>query len=213
MPTVRRARLKKLEQIIERGWTSVVEMGQALREIRDDGLYLELDGGLTFEQYVKSRWAMVSSAAYNHIDAAEIAEAVSSIEETPILNLAVSRELAPLLRDGGPKRVAEAWKKVSKAYSGQRPPTALEVHRILVAEGYRQRAIGPSSGKVNRSIRLGQVGDKVVAAENRLNWFVAKELGDKPLSARDRARAERYADTLEAMVEALRTIAAGEVPE
>jgi hypothetical protein len=207
MPATRRTRLKQLEQVIEKGWSSVVAVGQALREIRDDGLYLELDEGLTFEQYVKSRWAMVSSAAYNHIDAAEIAEAVSSIEETPILNLAVSRELAPLLRDGGSKRVAEAWKKISKVYEGQRPPTALEVHRVLVSEGYRPKPGRATGGPVNARILLGQFGDKLIAAERRFEWFVKHDINGRKVGASTRKLAASYADRCERLAQELRDFA------
>jgi hypothetical protein len=207
MPTDRRQRLKQLEAVIAAGWERVVEVGRALREIRDEGLYLELDEGLTFEQYVKSRWTLSKARAYQYLDAAEIAGATSTIVDVPILTEGVARELAPLLRAGGPERVAEAWSKVADRYRGQQPPTAREVHRALVEDGYRERQIGPSSGRVNRRIKLGQFGDKLVAAEKRLDFFVARELGDRPLGKSDQELAAGYADRCAAMAARLRELA------
>lgn len=213
MPNQRRARLKELEVVIASGFDQAVEAGRALLEIRDSRLYIDV-GASTFEQYCRGRWSMVVSHAYRQIDAAQIADAISPLGEiTPINSEKVGRELAPLLRAGGPKLVAEAWAKVSERYRDQRPPTAVEVHHVLVEEGYRERTIGPSSGKVNRRIRLGQFGDKLIAAEKRLNWFATKELGDTPLAVRDRQLADSYAEKCEALAKVLRALAAGEVPE
>lgn len=206
MPTERRSRLKELEVVIAAGWERVVEVGRALREIRDEGLYLELGEGLTFEQYVKSRWALSKPSAYRYLDAAGIDEATSPIGDVPILNESVARELAPLLRSGGTKVVAEAWSKVGDRFRGQRPPTAREVHQVLVEEGYRERPFSASSGKLNRRIRLGQFGDKLVAADKRLDWFIAKELGDKPLGKAEQKLAADYADRCLAMAERLREL-------
>jgi hypothetical protein len=213
MPDARRRRLKELETVIASGWGEVVRVGQALQEISEDGLYLEV-GAQTFEGYCRSRWSFAARTAYQYIDAVQVDEAVRAIARNTTINTEfVARELAPLLRRGGKPLVAEAWSKVADRFDGQRAPTAREVHEVLVEEGYRQRVIGPASGKVNRRIRLGQFGDKLIAAEKRLNWFATHELGDKPLAKRDRDLAARYADKLEAMAELLRTIAAGEVLE
>lgn len=211
-PVLRRERLKELEGVIARGWDHVVEVGRALREIRDEGLYLELGEGLTFEQYCRSRWSVAARTAYQQIDAVDIDEAVRAVARNmPINTEFVGRELAPLLRIGGKPLVAEAWTKVTDRFEGQRPPTAREVHQVLVEEGYRQRVIGPSSGKVNRSIRLGMVGDKIVAAEKRLAWFIERELEGKPLTKRDRDKAQRYAEICLAMADDLQRLGAGEV--
>lgn len=208
MPNDRRERLKELETVVASGFEGVVSLGHALREIRDDGLYLEV-GARTFEQYVKSRWAMVSSAAYNHIDAADIQDAISSIEETPILNIAVTRELAPILHQQGPATVREAWGKVSAAYAGQRPPTAREVHRVLVAEGYRPKIGHVSTGKPNARILLGQVGDRIAATEKRLDWFLHREAPNLKVAPATRQLAASYADRCQILVDHLRAFAEG----
>lgn len=214
LPSDRRARLKELESVIASGFHHVVEVGQALREIRDDRLYRELGGDLTFEQYVQSRWSLMRNRAYQYLDAAEIHEAVSTnVDITPLNTEWAARELAPLLRRGGKPLVAEAWGKVAERYAGQRPPTAREVHDVLVEEGYRERTIGPSSGSINRRIRLGQFGDKLIAASKRLDYFVDKELGDKPLGKTEQAKADEYRAIVERMAGTLKLLADGEVPE
>jgi hypothetical protein len=206
----RRARLRELEQVIERGWEAVVAVGLALREIRDERLYLELDGGLTFEQYVKQRWSVSPGHAYREIDAANVAEAISPMGETalPIVNERVGRELAVVLHNGGPAMVVEAWSKVSAVYAGQRPPTAVEVHRVLVAEGYRPRVGQVSSGRPNGRILLGQVGDRIAATEKRLDWFLDREAPGLPrIASNTRELAATYADRCEQLARRLRAFA------
>lgn len=205
LPDSRRARLKELEGVIASGWAEVVRVGQALREIRDDGLYLELGDGLTFEAYCRSRWSLPESSAYQKIDAAKIHEATSAIGGgMPITSERVGRELAPLLRDGGPEKVAEAWAKVSDRYHGQRPPTATEVHRVLVEEGYRPKVGQVSGGDTNAGILLGQVGDRIAAVEKRLDYFLVKEAPARRVSKRTRELAAAQAARCEALAARLR---------
>lgn len=209
MPDPRRKRLKELETVIESGWDSIVEMGFALREIRDEKLYLELGESVSFESYCKSRWSFSLDTVYRQIDQARISEALSPMGEKaiPISTERVGRELAPILHKSGPVAVAEAWSKISDRYRDQRPPTAHEVHKALIEDGYRERPFGVSSGPVNRRIKLGQYGDKLIAAEKRLDWFIAKELGDKPLADRDKRLAIDYAEKCERMARLLREMA------
>ncbi len=56
----------------------------------------------------------------------------------------------------GSAKVAEAWSKVSERYADQRPPTAREVHRVLVEEGYRPK-VGQVSGDEVDFITTGDV--------------------------------------------------------
>jgi hypothetical protein len=206
MPDERRRRLKELEAVISAGWERVVEVGRALLEIQDKELYKELGEGLTFKDYMRSRWSLPKQTAYQYIDAAKVESAIAD-SDVRILNEATARELAPLLRSHGVDTVAEAWSKVSDRYRGQRPPTAREVHLVLVEEGYRDKAFGVSTSPANRRVRLGQYGDKLIAAEKRLDWFIAKELGDKPLAERDKRLAIDYAEKCERMARLLREIA------
>jgi hypothetical protein len=49
-------RLAELEAVVERGLTTFIEVGEALREIRDARLYKASHG--TFEAYLRERWAI-----------------------------------------------------------------------------------------------------------------------------------------------------------
>lgn len=208
MPDERRRRLKELEAVIQHGWAEVVRVGQALREIRDQGLYLELDEGLTFEGYCRTRWALPKASAYRKIDAAEIDAATSQIRDAvPIATEAVASELAPLLRSGGATKVAEAWTKVSAEYRGQRPPTAREVHKVLMREGYRPRIGSVSSGKPNARILLGQVGDRIHATEKRLDWYLEREVPGLKVGSPTRQLAVSYAARCQALADRLRAFA------
>lgn len=54
-------RLVELEEIIERGVTTFIKVGEALAEIRDKELYLV--EYKTFEDYCREEWDMVASRA------------------------------------------------------------------------------------------------------------------------------------------------------
>lgn len=207
MPDERRQRLKELEAVIGSAFARAAELGRAFREIKGDNLQWEIDPALTFDQYCRVRWSYAARTAYQFLDAADIEDATRAIAQNmPINSESVGRELVPLLRQGGGPLVRDAWAKVAERYAGQRPPTAREVHDVLVEEGYREKAFSASSGAVSRRIRLGQYGDKLIAAEKRLDWFIAKELGDKPLAERDKRLAIDYAEKCERMARLLREI-------
>jgi hypothetical protein len=88
------ARLHELESIIKRGLNTFIEVGKALHEIRDRGLYSET----TFEEYCWNRWGMKRQTAYDHIKASEVVENVRTcVQSQPSLGQA--RELAALSPD------------------------------------------------------------------------------------------------------------------
>lgn len=68
--TLQTKRLQELEQKIEAGLQTFVEVGKALMEIRDSRLYLENHN--TFEDYIKVRWGWTRDWAYKQIAAAEV---------------------------------------------------------------------------------------------------------------------------------------------
>lgn len=102
--------------MIERGLKTFVEVGQALREIRDDRLYrAEYE---TFEEYVEKRWEMGQSRAYQFIDAAQIVESLKSSTIVELLpsNEAQIRPLSILQTEQQPQVWQEA---VSTAPNGK----------------------------------------------------------------------------------------------
>lgn len=96
-------RLTALEDVIERGRQTFVEVGLALLEIRESRLYREAHP--TFEDYCKERWGWSRSKAYRLMDAASL----SPIGD--IQNEAQAREFAPLR--GQPETVKDVWQEVS----------------------------------------------------------------------------------------------------
>lgn len=62
----------ELEQIIEKGQKTFIEVGMALREIRDNRLYKK--NYSSFEEYCQTRWGWSRSNAYNYMQASEYIE-------------------------------------------------------------------------------------------------------------------------------------------
>jgi hypothetical protein len=81
-------RLRELEEVVERGLATFVEVGRALQEIRDAQLYR-------------------ATHAYRLIDAAEVKVALSPIGD--IRNEAQARELVPLWRKN-PTDAEQVWR-------------------------------------------------------------------------------------------------------
>ena len=124
------ADLNRLEGVIERGIRSFVEVGSALRTIRDEDLYTDTHD--TFEDYCRERWDMGRAHAYRQIDAAAMVETLSPIGDKVPTNEAQVRELVKAPED---KRV-EVWETVVKE-SGEDNVTAKKVaevrDRVVVA--------------------------------------------------------------------------------
>lgn len=83
---------------IAAGLESFVQVGSALAEIRDTGLYL--DHFPTFEAYCRERWNLSRQYAYQVMDAATVTNQMSAIAD--ITNESQARAVAPILRDHGP---------------------------------------------------------------------------------------------------------------
>lgn len=100
------ARLCELERVIERGLNTFVEVGNALAEIRDAGLYR--NSHATFEDYCAARWNMSRPRAYQFIEAAEIVAVLSTnVDIQPPANEAQARPLSVI----EPEHRAEVWQR------------------------------------------------------------------------------------------------------
>ena len=93
------ARLVELEGVVSRGLQTFIEVGKALREIRDSKLYRQHFE--TFEDYCRDRWGFSERRGRQLIDAAQIGTVV------PVENEAQARELAPLADDEA--AIVEVW--------------------------------------------------------------------------------------------------------
>ena len=72
-----RADLKRLESVIDKGKQTFIEVGSALKQIRDDKLYRE--SWTTFEGYCEDRFEFGRSYAHRLIEASETVEKVKML--------------------------------------------------------------------------------------------------------------------------------------
>ncbi len=89
-------RLADFERVIEEGLSTFVDVGRCLLAIRDEKLYRA--DHANFEDYLRGRWSLSRSRAYQLIDAAQVSESVS------VDNEAQARALVPIKDDPGAMR-------------------------------------------------------------------------------------------------------------
>ena len=115
--------LDDLEQVVEKGLASFVEVGKALERIRDRRLYRATHG--TFEDYLRERWKISRAHAYRQIEAATVAAALSPVGDIPTER--VARELAPLKDD--PEKMRKALQETVEQHGPK--PTAKQVREVV----------------------------------------------------------------------------------
>jgi hypothetical protein len=124
-----RERFAELEQVIERGLGTFVDVGHALLEIQQRRLY-RAAGHRTFADYVAKRWDLSSAHAYRQIEASKVVDILAPIGEVPLpANEAQARELAPLVND--PDAVRAIWMETVQEADGR--VTARAVRARVVA--------------------------------------------------------------------------------
>jgi hypothetical protein len=132
------ARLVELESVIGRGLKSFVEVGLALKEIRDNRLYREQHAN--FEDYCQRRWGMSRIQGHRLIEAAEVSADLLPIGNTLLTCEAQARELVPLSQEMRRK----VWTVVIAA--GSPPPTARRIREVIHEVRIRDIA-GTANGK------------------------------------------------------------------
>jgi len=121
-----RQRFAELEQVIERGLGTFVDVGRALLEIQARRLYLGA-GHRTFADYVAKRWDLSASHAYRQIEASKVVDILSPIGEIPLpSNEAQARELTPLVND--PEAVRAVWSEAVQDGHGRVTARAIKAH-------------------------------------------------------------------------------------
>lgn len=122
-------RLGQLEEIIDQGLETFIEVGRALAEIRDRRLYrAEFD---TFDRYCRERWGIGRHYAYRQIraaDAVEVLENVDSCQQPSRLpaNEAQARPLTSL----DPPAQRTAWARAVEI-AGEEQPTSSQVRQAI----------------------------------------------------------------------------------
>jgi hypothetical protein len=121
IPAAKEHSLAELEAVIERGLATFIEVGEALREIRDARLYRETHS--TFEAYCRERWGWTRQHVNRQIAAAQIIPYLEPTGSIPSMERQ-ARELAAI-RD--PDEQIEVWREVQRR-SDQ--ITAEEIKRV-----------------------------------------------------------------------------------
>jgi hypothetical protein len=132
--------LAACEVIIENGWQTVLEVGLALAQIRDGGLYF-LDSYESFENYCRDKWSYSKTHANRMIGAGKVAKILTPIgakcqfkesQLRPLTALVVSDQDDKLIDEQlQAEKVKAAWKKAETlAKTGQ--VTAKHVKQAVV---------------------------------------------------------------------------------
>jgi len=100
-------RLKQLEEIIERGKKTFVEVGLALLEIRDKRLYKESHS--SFDSYCRERWGYSRQYGHQLMAAAEVSSMLD------ISNPRQAYELAPLVK-ADEQEAVKIWRDLKEEY-------------------------------------------------------------------------------------------------
>ena len=156
----REQRLKELEIVIENGVRGCIEMGRALREIRDSHLYKDVWVNFhtrrlqTFDEYCSKIWGFRKQHAHRLINGADLYEKMfpegESHKGDKLPSGAVMLALMPL--KDNPKAAVAALKRAKKKSPDGRPSgkaVTEEVNKELPppSNGKGQ----PSNGKVNKA--------------------------------------------------------------
>lgn len=132
-----RSRLKELEDQVGHGMAAFVEIGNALREIRDSKLYRS--DHRTFDDYVQRKWKFSRQRAYQLMDASEVA---TSKECQTLFDKSESKERAAI--------------EISKVPEKERPKLVKELKKVKketgkVTSGDVQRARGTLYDQVQKA--------------------------------------------------------------
>ncbi len=119
---------ERLENVIQKNLQSFYEVGKALMEIRDRGLYRDVMGFDTFEAYCKERWDFASNYARRLITSVEITD---NIKNVPIGTLPTTESQTRPLSKLEPEQQREVWKEaVSTALGGK--VTAAHIKKVMM---------------------------------------------------------------------------------
>lgn len=127
-----RSALAECEAVIKRAMESWLEVGRAMRRIRNERLYRAEFA--TFQEYCGLRWQMSKSHANRMIDAAEVAKNLTPIGATP-----ASESLLRPLTKLTPAQQIEAWEKAAETAAKPGKPTAKEVQAAAEAVAPQER--------------------------------------------------------------------------
>lgn len=132
------AQLSACEKIIEKGYTTFIEVGNALFEIRNNKLYREKHA--TFEEYCKGKWQIKRQRAYELMEAASIVNTLSEISDKD--NGQHDNGLTPTMRESHAAALAkipqesrnDVWQKVIKDYQHKGKTVTAKIIQTVYAQ-------------------------------------------------------------------------------
>ena len=123
---MRERRHRAREDIVRKGLATFIEVGNALKWIRDHKTYRMVDGFETFEAYVQARWDMARRTAYQQITAAVVVENVRHGAQIAPTN---ERQVRPLV-SLEPDQQRAAWTCAVEKADGK-TPTGRQVQQVV----------------------------------------------------------------------------------
>lgn len=137
-------RLEQHEQIIERGQKAFIEVGNALKSIQQSRLYRATHG--TFVEYLRERWDLKETRAYEFIASAGVVNHLSEISEFPPPQ--VESHAAPLAKLA-PDEQELVWRVVSETapggkVTGSHVKSVVEVLKEIATTGALDNGEGES---------------------------------------------------------------------
>jgi hypothetical protein len=139
-------RLAECEARIEAGLPTFIDVGNAIREIRDERLYRENFD--TFEEYCRERWGWGRSYVNKQIEAANTVELVGTI--VPISNEAQARELTPLAK-ANPDGAQELWGELVSEHGDKL--TATKIKQAVASRMKREKELDRLAPEVAQIIK------------------------------------------------------------
>lgn len=174
-----RARLLELEDVVESGLQTFIQVGTALAEVRDSRLYREAHP--TFEDYCRERWAFTRQRALQLIAAADVTTMVVAAGLPAPGNERQARELAVSADE---ESVIEAWREAR---------AEAERHGKTITAKTVRNAVQNRVKRIDREAHAEQARDAVanwtcercgVRKGDELGWTVTLAPSDRPNTLR-----------------------------
>lgn len=126
------SRLTALEAVIERGFQSFIEVGEALAEVREDELWREA-GYTSWSDYLDKRWNFGASRARQIINASSFARELDSVTGLTLSSERQAREIANILSQY-PEEVQRLALEGASKHKGGVTPERIQAHCEVLME-------------------------------------------------------------------------------
>ena len=170
--------LERLETVIKSGWTTFLEVGRALAEIRDKELYR--DRYDLFDEYCRKEWGFSKTHVNRQIAASHVVDVLTPIGVT-VKNESVARPMTGLTDE----QIVQTYKEAEKlAEKNKKTMTAALVKEVAVkfrpakpGRNGKSRAKKAFTGKsINLKPALKLLARVERAAEQNKDQLVLKKL-------------------------------------